>query len=160
MSSSGVNQWHDLVLGTGQNDIILAQSWNWSGVYANGQGGDDYMVGTRFDDTIIEGAGNGWLTGGQGNDILTGGSGSDRFYFSGGDGNDHITDMNWTDHITFQNVNPDTVFLVTEGNKMTGEGFGYAIVYGEEYEQSVIHLDHLTNNDLGWIMSTVNYTWA
>ncbi len=159
MSSSGVNQWHDLVLGTGENDIITAQSWNWAGVYANAQGGDDYMIGTRYNDTLVEGAGNGWLTGGRGDDVLVGGSGSDDFIFRGGDGDDHITDLNWTDDIVFQNVNPDTVMLVTEGNKMTGP-MSYAIVYGEDWEQSVIHLDGLSGRDVGWVMSTIEYTWV
>jgi Ca2+-binding RTX toxin-like protein len=67
----------------------------------NSTGGTDYLLGTRFSDTISGGAGadiiwtsdsNDDLTGGLGDDNLDGGNGSDTYRYSVGDGHDRIHD--------------------------------------------------------------------
>ncbi len=64
-------------------------------------GGSDYLLGTRFSETVSGGAGadilwtydsNDDLTGGLGDDNLDGGSGSDTYHYGLGDGHDRIHD--------------------------------------------------------------------
>jgi Ca2+-binding RTX toxin-like protein len=59
----------------------------------NDMSGDDVIVGTKFADRILGGAGNDTLTGGSGNDILTGDIGDDTFHFEAGFGKDTVTDF-------------------------------------------------------------------
>jgi Ca2+-binding RTX toxin-like protein len=51
---------------------------------ANGDLGDDLLIGGSANDILSGGAGNDTLKGGGGNDTLTGGAGSDRFVFNTG----------------------------------------------------------------------------
>lgn len=57
-----------------------------SRIVLNSQGGDDLVIGTRFNDSINGGTGNDRLSGGGGKDVLRGGAGTDRL--SGGTGDD------------------------------------------------------------------------
>ncbi len=67
----------------------------------------DYVLGSRFADTIVAGAGNDVaaaddgddvLTGGLGNDNLNGGYGSDSYHYALGDGDDRIVDSRFRDN--------------------------------------------------------------
>jgi hypothetical protein len=72
----GVTQTDTTVTGTAANDTIDCTSAD-PGKTINGNGGNDTITGTRFDDTINGGDGNDTLTGGVGNDVLSGGNGMD-----------------------------------------------------------------------------------
>ena len=58
------------------------------GVYLNGAGGYDNLVGSKHNDTIKGGNGDDMINGGTGNDDIEGGDGDDTIY--GGAGNDEI----------------------------------------------------------------------
>jgi Ca2+-binding RTX toxin-like protein len=80
----GVTQTDTTVTGTTANDTIDCTSAD-PGKTINGNGGNDTITGTRFDDTINGGDGNDTLTGGVGNDVLNGDNGMDTLNGSAGD---------------------------------------------------------------------------
>jgi len=73
------------VYGNGGNDVIDGSFFD-DVIY--GGGGNDTLRGRQGNDTLKGGAGNNTLVGGSGNDMLYGGSGTDRF--DGGSGFDTI----------------------------------------------------------------------
>ncbi|MFI6999507.1 calcium-binding protein [Nocardia sp. NPDC050175] len=84
----GVTQTDTTVEGSEGDDTIDCTNAN-PGKTINGNGGNDTITGTAFDDVINGGAGNDTLTGGAGNDTLNGGLGEDTV--SGGAGNDTLS---------------------------------------------------------------------
>ena len=64
-----------------------------NGVDANGEAGDDTMIGNSGSDDLDGGAGEDVLNGGGGNDILTGGADDDLFVYADGGGGDTVTDF-------------------------------------------------------------------
>lgn len=58
-----------------------------------GNGGNDWLVGGNGNDTLNGGAGRDVLEGGKGDDVLTGGPGRDAFVFERNDGSDTIRDF-------------------------------------------------------------------
>ena len=84
----GVTQTATTVTGTAANDTIDCTSAD-PGKTINGNGGNDTITGTRFDDTLNGGDGNDTITGGAGNDTLTGGNGMDTL--TGSAGNDRLS---------------------------------------------------------------------
>jgi hypothetical protein len=83
----GVTQSDTVVTGSPGNDTIDCGGAS-PGKTINGNGGNDTITGTAFDDTINGGDGNDTLTGGAGDDSLTGGLGIDTI--SGSAGNDTL----------------------------------------------------------------------
>src|SRR5690242_7032627 len=81
--SPGVTQTDTVVTGSPGNDTIDCGGTN-PAKTINGNGGNDTITGTAFDDTINGGDGNDTITGGAGNDTLNGGLGIDTI--SGSDG--------------------------------------------------------------------------
>lgn len=71
-------------LGNGDDNVNYTSRT--SRIVLNTQGGDDLVIGTRFNDSINGGTGNDRLSGGGGKDVLRGGAGTDRL--NGGTGDD------------------------------------------------------------------------
>jgi Ca2+-binding RTX toxin-like protein len=68
-----------------------------------GNGGNDWLVGGNGDDRLSGGAGRDVLAGGAGDDQLTGGAGRDAFVFEPNGGNDTIRDFSaGTDQIVMR----------------------------------------------------------
>ncbi|WP_455273763.1 calcium-binding protein [Rhizobium herbae] len=67
-------------------------------VLVDAKGGNDRVIGSRFDDSLNGGAGHDNLRGGQGDDDITGGLGSDRV--SGGAGADVLSGGSGRDFLT------------------------------------------------------------
>ncbi|MEQ1614530.1 MAG: CARDB domain-containing protein [Hyphomicrobiaceae bacterium] len=81
LAATGI-EWMECGFG---NDIVLAQNQTVA-VTIYGGGGNDWFLGSGFDDNIWAGAGDDSLTGGAGNDVLFGDIGID--WLAGGDGDD------------------------------------------------------------------------
>ncbi|WP_439594606.1 calcium-binding protein [Falsiroseomonas sp.] len=136
---------HDVVTGTGQEDVIFAGSGNDKvaagggndqayGEAGNdvlaGNGGNDLLFGGAGHDTLNGGAGEDQLQGGDGDDSLDGGAGdraadlafggqgSDSFIWAPGDGNDQFNGGAGTDTLQLDNVSLQQLqaALTLEGN--------------------------------------------
>ena len=79
----GVTQTATTVTGSPADDTIDCTGAN-PGKKINGNGGNDTITGTSFNDTINGGDGNDTLTGSAGNDKLTGGNDDDTLTGSAG----------------------------------------------------------------------------
>ena len=75
------------VFGSGSDDQI-AHGNGAAGVYVNGRGGDDDLLGSDGNDRLLGGAGDNFLRDGEGNDVLRALNGDDRL--EGGAGNDRL----------------------------------------------------------------------
>ncbi|SDD50617.1 Hemolysin-type calcium-binding repeat-containing protein [Actinokineospora iranica] len=84
----GVTQTNTTVTGSGANDTIDCTNSD-PGKTIYGNGGNDTITGTAFNDVIHGNDGNDTLTGGIGNDTLSGGLGEDTV--NGSAGNDSLT---------------------------------------------------------------------
>ena len=70
----------DVAAGTGNDIIDLGNVQSVAGtIFANGNDGDDHVIGSRLNDALYGGAGNDRLDGGLGADILYGGDGDDIY---------------------------------------------------------------------------------
>ncbi|WP_449234853.1 calcium-binding protein [Azospirillum doebereinerae] len=83
LTASGVER----VFSAGGNDTLSAVGAA-TLVEINGGDGNDWLVGSAFDDTLRGDAGDNTLYGGDGNDVLVGGSGSNLLF--GGAGDDRL----------------------------------------------------------------------
>lgn len=96
--------------------------WNQADVLARvfaGTEADQYLVGTRLDDTIDAAGGNDQVSGNAGNDTLSGGTGSD--VLSGGTGNDSLDGGAGNDAL-YGNEGDDTVSGGAGDDYLGGEG--------------------------------------
>jgi Ca2+-binding RTX toxin-like protein len=64
-----------VINGLGGNDVITASTLTGIQLTADGGDGDDVLIGSPGNDTLLGGAGDDVLIGGPGNDVLDGGSG-------------------------------------------------------------------------------------
>ncbi|MBQ3641333.1 hypothetical protein II906_05355, partial [bacterium] len=81
------------------------------GVSLNGKGGNDYIIGSNYYDTIKGGAGNDTLIGGKGNDKLYGEAGENLIVFNSGDGNDTVYSGKGNDTLQFAGEGNAAVLL-------------------------------------------------
>lgn len=103
----------------------------------NGNGTNENLVGTEFDDTINGGGGNDTIDGGPGNDTLNGGTGFDTV--SGGDGDDTITDDNGYD-IVDGGAGNDTLNIFIRNNAFTSEPHG-SLSAGAGNDTAILRMD-------------------
>jgi hypothetical protein len=112
--SGGIN----IQLGDGDDSLNGSQAP--TNLVAAGAAGDDYLVGSQFDDTITGDEGNDLLVGGDGDDVIDGGAGDDTLVGLGG--LDRLTGGAGTN--SFENVaRPlvvDTVADVDDGDYSAG----------------------------------------
>jgi VCBS repeat-containing protein len=79
------------VYGTSTSDVIDRSSAT-SAQYINSMAGDDYVIGSRFDDRLYLGTGDDIVMGGAGNDTIVGGDGWDTAIYRGS-----IFDFAWSE---------------------------------------------------------------
>jgi len=117
-----------LIFGSDGNNVIDASGFSREGVVIRifGGGGNDLLLGSRFNDSLDGGDGNDTLNGGGGNDTLLGGNGNDGL--SGYTGNDQLFGGAGTDTLIGHD-GADTLFgdagadtLVGGGGTTTAEG--------------------------------------
>lgn len=82
-----------------QPETIDAFDYSLTGVFIDGLGGDDLLIGGTLGDLLEGGDGDDELRGGDGDDTLTGGDGDDTF--NCGAGTDDVTDYDPVDDIEF-----------------------------------------------------------
>jgi Ca2+-binding RTX toxin-like protein len=129
-------------------------------VEAYGQGGDDLMSATQFDDTLGGGNGADTLFGGDGNDRLAGGLGKDQLYgdrgddtLLGGQGDDELLDVVGGNDLLIGNTGND--YLETDGRGDTLYGYagddtlvGYASSASQNADPGAILDGGVGNDDL------------
>ena len=115
----------------------------------------DYVLGSRFADTIVAGAGNDVasagdgndvLTGGLGNDNLDGGYGSDAYHYALGDGDDRIWDSRFRD-----NSPTNVLYLgtgITAGDLILERDLGHSVNLRITFEGAAGSI--LLDNQLDW----------
>jgi Ca2+-binding RTX toxin-like protein len=74
-----------VIVGTNENDTLIASAIDGIGVTLLGGGGNDTLIGGPKNDSLYGGAGDDLLHGGDGADTLRGGTGRDRLFGQGGD---------------------------------------------------------------------------
>jgi Ca2+-binding RTX toxin-like protein len=118
-----------LIFGSDGANVIDASGFSRDGVLirAFGGGGDDVLLGSRFNDSLDGGAGNDTLNGGGGNDTLLGGDGNDGLsgytgndQLFGGAGNDTLIGHDGDDTL-FGEAGTDTL-VGAGGTSVTGDG--------------------------------------
>jgi Ca2+-binding RTX toxin-like protein len=121
-----------MVVGSGNDDILVARQGEIGGTEFHGHDGNDVLVGTEFADTLNGGPGDDILFGGMDDDTSVGGAGADTFRFSfdlanpgdkSEDGFDTIVDFVWgEDKLEFNGLAGitldefKTLFQVSEGH--------------------------------------------
>jgi serralysin len=98
---------------TEARDVVTYKAYDHA-VLVTALGGNDVVVGSRFNDSLDGGAGNDNLRGGGGGDKITGGRGFDQIW--GGDGNDVVTGGIGGDKMTGGAGNDSFVFETALGH--------------------------------------------
>lgn len=152
--SIGVTQTDSIVTGTSANDTIDCLGAN-PGKTVNGNGGNDTVTGTVFDDQLNGNDGNDTMTGGIGSDVLTGGNGDDTLTGSsgndtlnGGGGNDTMSGSEGDDTLNGEGNN-DTLNGGVGNDSLNG-GNGTDIINGDAGN------DSLTGPPLDLSIDTLN----
>jgi Ca2+-binding RTX toxin-like protein len=118
-----------LIFGTDDDNVIDASTFSRDGVLLRifGGGGNDLLLGSRYDDSLDGGDGNDTVNGGGGNDSLFGGRGDDGLsgytgddVLSGGDGSDTLVGHDGEDSL-FGDAGADTL-VGGGGTSVTGDG--------------------------------------
>ncbi|MFM9962800.1 MAG: Calx-beta domain-containing protein [Planctomycetaceae bacterium] len=142
---TGVRPIGVVVNGGDGNDFISGQGALLGGVRLaiNGENGNDTLVGTEGDDTILAGLGNDAVNGRAGNDIISGIDGNDTLAgglgndtISGGIGNDFLTGQAGDDDITAGSGN-DTL-RGFEGNDTLQGQAGNDALNGMDGDDSIL----------------------
>lgn len=102
----------------------------------NGNGGNNTLTGTNWDDALFGYAGNDTLSGGKGADYLYGGTGVDRLF--GGDGNDRL---NFTTENTAYSHRNTAMELLDGGN---GNDNAHIDAFGSTVDSFLTTTVHLT----------------
>ncbi|MDB5814738.1 MAG: hypothetical protein JWN23_1855 [Rhodocyclales bacterium] len=94
-----------IVDGGAGNDLVVTDWWGFGaqgdrtlGIFADGGAGDDVIIGSAAQDTLIGGTGNDFI----GNDFTVGGGGGDTFVFNAADGEDTLQGSSSNDTIVLQ----------------------------------------------------------
>jgi Ca2+-binding RTX toxin-like protein len=85
LNTTGTNFADSLLGSDGGRDFIVAKKGDDT---VDGRGADDYLMGNKGNDTLYGGEGNDTLYGGTENDIIYGGNGNDKVF--GDAGNDEM----------------------------------------------------------------------
>jgi Ca2+-binding RTX toxin-like protein len=114
------------------------------GVWTNGEGGDDTLIGSDAQDRLIGGSGNDDIQGGAGQDSLFGSDGNDTL--EGGAGDDSLQGEGGTDTLSYVHAaGAIIVSLAISGGQATG-GAGTDTATGFENLTGSRHDDQLTGD--------------
>ncbi len=99
------------------NDTLNGADTN-TRLVGNGDGGDDFLLGSSVADTLDGGTGNDFVAGAKGNDRMIGGEGNDILAWANGDGSDRISGNAGTDTVAVQGSldQGDSFVLGQQGN--------------------------------------------
>ncbi|HEY9661117.1 MAG TPA: hypothetical protein V6C65_21910, partial [Allocoleopsis sp.] len=128
------------------------------GIRRRGTARNNRIIGTYYDDTLLGGAGNDYISSGYGKakygrDILDGGSGDDRLFagksrdiLKGGSGNDYLAAGQDDDQLFGGNDND--VLLGQDGNDLLTGGLGNDTLTGDAGRDTFIFNDVSEGNDV------------